>query len=99
MRPTRPGRRGTHTFMVLGLHGDRPAQRRSQTRRETQSLGERGGTMRAQSGISRRHMLRMAMAGGGLAIAGGVRSVLAQGAKRIEQLAPELAQILSPSEP
>ena len=55
--------------------------------------------MRAQSGISRRHVLRMAMAGGGLAIAGGVRSVMAQGAKRIEQLAPELAQILSPSEP
>jgi len=39
------------------------------------------------------------MAVGGLAIAGGVRRVWAQEAKRIEQLAPELAQILSPSEP
>src|SRR6266849_7505608 len=99
MRPRRPGRRGTHAFMVLVHHGDRQAQRRSQTRRETQDLGEGGGTMRAQSGISRRHVLRMAMAVGGLAIAGGVRRVWAQEAKRIEQLAPELAQILSPSEP
>src|SRR5713101_4100720 len=54
--------------------------------------------MRAQNGISRRHVLRMAMAVGGLAMAGGVHGVLAQAAKRIEQLAPELEQIISPSE-
>src|SRR5262249_19583865 len=60
--------------------------------------GERG-TMRAQNGISRRHVLRMAVTVGGLAMAGGVRGVGAQAPKQIEQLAPELDQILSPSEP
>src|SRR6266481_9780437 len=55
--------------------------------------------MRAQNDISRRHVLGMAMAVGGLAMAEGVRSVLAQAAKRIEQLAPELDKIITPSEP
>ena len=55
--------------------------------------------MQAQNGISRRHVLGMAMAVGSLAMAGGVRGVLAQAAKRIEQLAPELDKIISPSEP
>jgi hypothetical protein len=55
--------------------------------------------MRAQHGISRRHVLRMAVTVGSLAMAGGVRGVGAQTPKRIEQLAPELDQILSPSEP
>jgi gluconolactonase len=55
--------------------------------------------MRAQNGISRRHVLGMAAAVGGLAMTGGVRGVLAQAAKRIEQLAPELEKIISPSEP
>jgi len=55
--------------------------------------------MQAQNGISRRQVLGMAMAGGGLAMTGGIRSVLAQAAKRIEQLAPELDKIISPSEP
>src|SRR5262249_26172886 len=60
---------------------------------------EKGGTMWTQNGISRRQALGMAVAGGGLAIIGRVRGALAQAAKRIEQLAPELDQILSPSEP
>jgi hypothetical protein len=55
--------------------------------------------MRAQNGISRRHVLGMAAAVGGLAMTGGVRGVLAQAAKRIEQLAPEVEKIISPSEP
>jgi gluconolactonase len=41
----------------------------------------------------------MAVTIGSLAMAGGVRGVGAQTPKRIEQLAPELDQILSPSEP
>src|SRR5262249_60428712 len=55
--------------------------------------------MRAQHGISRRHVLRMAGAVGSLALTGGVRSVKAQAAKRIESLAPELDKIIAPSEP
>ena len=55
--------------------------------------------MQAQNGISRRHILRTAMAVGGLAMAGGVRGVRAQAAKKIEQLAPELDNIISPAEP
>jgi len=49
--------------------------------------------------ITRRHMLEMAGAAGGLAIAGGVRGAWAQAGKRIEQLAPELDKIISSSEP
>src|SRR6266436_3744843 len=60
---------------------------------------EKGGTMQAQNGISRRQVMGMAVAGGGLAITGGVRGAFAQAAKRIEQLAPELDQLISPSEP
>jgi hypothetical protein len=63
-----------------------------------QSL-EKGGTMRTQHGISRRHVLRIAVTVSGLAMAGGVRSVKAQAAKRIEQLAPELDKIIATSEP
>jgi gluconolactonase len=55
--------------------------------------------MRAHHGISRRHVLEMAVAVGSLAMAGGVRSVWGQAAKRIEQLAPELDKIIAPSEP
>ena len=54
--------------------------------------------MRAYHGISRRHVLGMA-AVGSLAMAGGVRSVWGQAAKRIESLAPELDKIIAPSEP
>jgi gluconolactonase len=55
--------------------------------------------MRAQNGISRRHVLGMAVTVGGLAIAGGIRGIEAQATKRIEQLAPELEKIISTSEP
>src|ERR671924_2038028 len=55
--------------------------------------------MRTQNGISRRQVLGMAVAVGRLAGAGGLRSVAAQAAKQIEQLAPELEKIISPSEP
>jgi gluconolactonase len=50
--------------------------------------------MRARSGISRRDLLGMAVAIGGLAISCGVQS-----SKRIESFAPELKKIISPSEP
>src|SRR5262252_4883685 len=55
--------------------------------------------MRAQNNFSRRDVLGMAMAVGSLALLGGIRSVKAQAAKRIEQLAPELDKIIAPSEP
>src|SRR5215470_12595151 len=54
--------------------------------------------MQAQNGISRRHVLRTAMAVGGLAMSGGVRGVWGQATKKIEQLAPELEKIISPAE-
>ena len=55
--------------------------------------------MRVQNSLSRRDVLGMAVAVGSLALSGGVRSVKAQAAKRIEPLAPELDKIISPSEP
>jgi gluconolactonase len=55
--------------------------------------------MGAQNGISRRRMLALSAAAGGLAIGGGGRSASAQAGKRIEQFAPELDQIISISEP
>ena len=55
--------------------------------------------MTSSNTITRRHMLEMAGAAGGLAIAGGVRGAWAQAGKRIEQLAPELDKIISTSEP
>ena len=55
--------------------------------------------MRCKSGISRRHMLATSAAAGGLALASGIGAASAQTAKRIEQLAPELEKIISPSEP
>jgi hypothetical protein len=53
--------------------------------------------MNAQRGLSRRHVLGMAVAIGGLAMSGGVSRVVSQSSKRIEPLAPELEQIISPS--
>jgi hypothetical protein len=58
-----------------------------------------GVTMSAQNSISRRQVLRMAVAIGGLAMAGGVSNVFPQASKRIEQFAPELEKIISTSEP
>ena len=55
--------------------------------------------MCVQNSLSRRDVLGMAVAVGSLALSGGVRSVKAQAAKRIESLAPELDKIISPSEP
>ena len=55
--------------------------------------------MTSSNTITRRHMLEMAGAAGGLAIAAGVRGAWAQAGKRIEQLAPELDKIISTSEP
>jgi gluconolactonase len=53
--------------------------------------------MREWRGISRRSMLEMATAAGGLAMLGG-RGAFAQGAKKIEQMAPELAGIIDTSQ-
>src|SRR2546426_8183121 len=56
-------------------------------------------SMGAGNDITRRHMLRMTGAAGVFALAGGVRDVWAQTAKRIEQLDPGLERIISTSEP
>ena len=55
--------------------------------------------MRAQNSLSRRDVLGIAMAVGSVALSGGVRSVRAQAAKRIESLTPELDKLIAPSEP
>jgi gluconolactonase len=52
-----------------------------------------------QNEISRRDVLTMAGAAGGLALTGGLRGAWAQGGSRIEQLAPELARIVDTKEP
>jgi gluconolactonase len=54
--------------------------------------------MGSQHGVSRRHMLAMSAAVGGIAM-GGARGASAQLTKRIEQFAPELEKIISISEP
>ena len=55
--------------------------------------------MRASNFFSRRDMLAMAGAVGGLAVTGGLREVWAQPARKIESMAPELARIIDASEP
>ena len=50
-------------------------------------------------GISRRDVLRMAGVVGGVAVTGAIRGAWAQSSKKIEQMAPELANIISTSEP
>ena len=55
--------------------------------------------MKTQTGISRRQVVGMALTAGGLATAGRITLVWSQSSKRIEQLAPELEKIISPSEP
>jgi len=50
-------------------------------------------------GLSRRDMLSMAGAAAGLALLGGPRAWAQQPARRIEQMAPELAGIIDTSEP
>ena len=49
--------------------------------------------------ISRRHMLALSAAAGGLAFGGGIGRAFAQANTRIEQLAPELDKIIATSEP
>ena len=55
--------------------------------------------MRAQNGISRRHMLAMSAAAGSLAIGSGLRGASAQAGKRIERLDPSLDKIIDTSQP
>jgi gluconolactonase len=55
--------------------------------------------MGTQQGFSRRHMLAMSVAAGGLAVGCSYREAAAQAAKRIERLDPALDQIISTSEP
>ena len=55
--------------------------------------------MRTSTELSRRDMMRLAGAAGGVAIAGGASSAFGQGAKKIESMAPELANIIATSEP
>ncbi|HKA45132.1 MAG TPA: SMP-30/gluconolactonase/LRE family protein [Burkholderiales bacterium] len=54
--------------------------------------------MLARNNITRRDVLKMAGAAGGLAVTGGIRGAWAQGARRIEQLDPGLSRILSTSQ-
>ena len=55
--------------------------------------------MRASKRLSRRDMMKLAGAAGGLAIAGHTTSVSAQAARKIESMSPELANIIATSEP
>ena len=55
--------------------------------------------MRASNRLSRRDMMRLAGGVGSLVITGGARNVFAQAARRIESMAPELANIITTSEP
>jgi hypothetical protein len=55
--------------------------------------------MKALTGFSRRQMLAMSASAGCLAIESTFHSASAQGAKKIEQYAPELEQVLSTAEP
>jgi gluconolactonase len=55
--------------------------------------------MKSGHDMTRRHVLETAAAAGSFALAGGVSAGRAQGAKRIEQLAPELDKIIATSEP
>jgi gluconolactonase len=55
--------------------------------------------MRNANAMSRRDMLAMSAAAGSFAAVGGVHGASAQGAKRIDQFAPELDKIISTSEP
>src|SRR5882672_964443 len=54
--------------------------------------------MLSGDGISRRRMLELVGAAGGLALVRGASSAWAQSARRIERLAPELDGIIDPSQ-
>jgi hypothetical protein len=49
--------------------------------------------------ISRRRMLAMSAAAGGVALGGDIARAVAQSEKRIEQLAPEVDKIIATNEP
>jgi hypothetical protein len=55
--------------------------------------------MRAQNGISRRHILALSAAAGSLAIGSGLREASGQAGKRIERLGPSLDKIIDTSQP
>ena len=55
--------------------------------------------MRLQSDVSRRHMLAISAAAGGLAIGCDFRGASAQAGKRIERLDPSLDAIIDTSQP
>lgn len=55
--------------------------------------------MEARNGISRRQILKMAGAAGGLAMTGSIRGAWAQAATRIDQLDSGLEQVMSASQP
>jgi gluconolactonase len=55
--------------------------------------------MRAQNGISRRHILALSAAAGSLAIGSGLREASGQAGKRIERLDPSLDKIIDTSQP
>ena len=55
--------------------------------------------MRATTGLSRRDMMRLAGAAGGLALTGGATTLFAQASRKIESLAPGLASVIDTSEP
>jgi gluconolactonase len=55
--------------------------------------------MTIEHGVSRRDMLAMSAAAGGLALSSGVRRASAQAEKRIERLGPELDKIIAADEP
>ena len=55
--------------------------------------------MQTRNNMTRRQMLKIVGAAGGLAMAGGIRGAWAQAARRIEQLDPGLERIMSASQP
>jgi hypothetical protein len=55
--------------------------------------------MSIEHGFSRRDVLAMSVAAGGIAMGGSIRGASAQVTKRIEQLAPELDKIIATTAP
>src|SRR5438552_339189 len=55
--------------------------------------------MRSSNDISRRHVLSLAGAAGGLAFTGGLQATYAQSPKKIEQLDPALANLIDAAQP
>ena len=85
-------RRHTGIARWRGLSSLIPIDRNATRARE-------GFTMDMDRDISRRHMLALSAAAGGLAFGGGMSRAVAQSEKRIEQLAPELDKIIATNEP